>query len=60
MRTNPFKILPPKVRAWIYFIATLVALAAAAVQASHGDWLQAVVLLAGSLTGGLAGSNVKE
>ena len=60
MSKNPFTVLPPKVRAWIYLIVFLVGLAAAAAQATGGDWLQAVALLVGSLTSALAGSNVNE
>jgi hypothetical protein len=60
VRNNPFAVIPAKVRAWIYLLAVLVGLAITCVQAADGDWLKAIAAIAGTLTGALAASNVKE
>ena len=57
---NPLSILPAKVRLAIYAVVFVVGLVLAAWQASEGDWFAFGVLLTGSLTGALAGSNVSE
>lgn len=55
---NPLAALPAKVRAAIYAVVFIVGLVLAAWQATEGDWIAFGVLLTGSLTGALAGSNV--
>lgn len=56
---NPLAILPAKVRLAVYAVVFVVGLALAAWQAAEGDWVAFGVLITGSLTGALAGSNVK-
>jgi hypothetical protein len=58
MPTNPLSALPPKVRLYVYAVLGIAALVVAAVQAAHGDWLEAIALFLGSLGFGTAGSNV--
>lgn len=58
---NPLSaVLPARVRLVIYAIVFVVGLVLAAWQASEGDWFAFAVLVTGSLTGALAGSNVSE
>lgn len=60
MPTNPLSVLPPKVRLFAYAFLGTLALGVGAVQASGGDWLQAVALFLGSLGFGTAASNVSD
>lgn len=55
---NPLAALPAKVRLAIYAIVFVAGLVLAAWQATAGDWVAFGVLLTGSLTSALAGSNV--
>lgn len=55
---NPLAVLPAKYRLAIYAIVFVAGLALAAWQAAEGDWVAFGVLITGSLTGALAGSNV--
>lgn len=55
---NPLTYIPAKFRWIAYLVLGVAALVLAAVQAAHGDWLQAIALLLGSLGFGTAGSNV--
>lgn len=58
---NPLaNVLPAKARLVIYAVVFVVGLVLAAWQAAQGDWFAFAVLLTGSLTGALAGSNVSE
>jgi hypothetical protein len=56
---NPLSKLPAPVRLWVYVIATLALLVVGAWQASEGDWIKFVGLLATALVTATAGSNVK-
>lgn len=61
MSTNPLNdVLPARVRGAIYAIVFVAGLALAAWQATEGDWVAFAVLLTGSLTSALAGSNVEK
>lgn len=55
---NPLAALPTRVRRTVYAVVFVVGLALAAWQAAQGDWVAFGVLLTGSLTSALAGSNV--
>lgn len=57
--SNPLSdVLPARVRLVVYAVVFVVGLALAAWQAAEGDWFAFAVLLTGSLTSALAGSNV--
>ena len=57
--SNPLtEVLPARVRLVVYAVVFVVGLILAAWQATEGDWVAFAVLLTGSLTGALAGSNV--
>ena len=59
MASNPLtEVLPARVRLVVYAVVFVVGLILAAWQATEGDWVAFAVLLTGSLTGALAGSNV--
>lgn len=59
MAANPLsEVLPARVRLVLYAVVFVVGLILAAWQATEGDWVAFAVLLTGSLTGALAGSNV--
>ena len=59
MAANPLnEVLPARVRLVLYAVVFVVGLVLAAWQATEGDWVAFAVLLTGSLTGALAGSNV--
>jgi hypothetical protein len=56
---NPLNdALPARVRQILYAIVFVAGLVLAAWQATEGDWKAFAVLLVGSLTSALAGSNV--
>ncbi len=55
---NPFTILPPRVRLWLYAVIGLAALMWGAYEASNGDWRQFVGGLIVALTGATAAPNV--
>lgn len=58
---NPLNdVLPAKARLVIYALVFLAGLVLAAWQAAEGDWVAFGVLVTGSLTGALAGSNVSS
>ena len=57
--SNPLSdVLPARVRLVVYAVVFVAGLVLAAWQAAEGDWVAFAVLLTGSLTGALAGSNV--
>ena len=59
--SNPLtEVLPARVRLVVYAVVFVVGLILAAWQATEGDWVAFAVLLTGSLTGALAGSNVDQ
>jgi len=61
MASNPLtEVLPARVRLVVYAVVFVVGLVLAAWQATEGDWVAFAVLLTGSLTGALAGSNVDQ
>ena len=57
---NPFTVLPPVVRAYVYLLVFVVGLAFTAWQTAEGNWVEAVASLTGTLTSALAGSNVNQ
>lgn len=57
---KPLTILPAQVRLAVYAVVFVAGLVLAAWQAAEGDWVAFGVLLTGSLTGALAGSNVDQ
>ena len=54
---NPFEVVPPTVRLYLYLTAVIVGLVVAAVQAADGDVLEAIAIVVGSLVPLLAASN---
>ena len=56
--TNPLEeIIPAKYRQKVYAILALILLGIAAWQASEGNWVAFVALLAGTLSNGTAAAN---
>lgn len=55
---NPLSAIPASYRQYAYAALFVVALVFTAVQASNGDWRQAVGGIVTALMGALAGSNV--
>jgi hypothetical protein len=55
---NPLSALPAKVRLYVYLAATVVLLGLGAWQASDGNWLNFIGLVAGAVVHGTAASNV--
>lgn len=55
---NPFTVLPPKVRLYVYALIALAAVAFSAWQAADGDWAQFIGGLVVALSHMTAAANV--